>query len=66
FTNPDSYFVRYASLSDDQATETALDIWREINERNLVANIEPTRDRADVIMRKGADHRVTEVRLRRI
>jgi len=66
FTNPDSYFQRYAELSDDEATETALQIWREINERNLVANIEPTRDRADVILRKGADHRVTEVRLRRI
>ncbi|MEZ5183605.1 MAG: type I pantothenate kinase [Acidimicrobiales bacterium] len=66
FTNPDSYFQRYAELSDEEATETALQIWREINERNLVANIEPTRDRADVILRKGADHRVTEVRLRRI
>lgn len=66
FTRPDSYFQRYAALSDDEATETALQIWREINERNLVANIEPTRDRADVILRKGCDHRVTEVRLRRI
>ena len=66
FQRPDSYFSRYADLSDQEATATALGIWRDINERNLVANIEPTRDRADVILRKGADHRVTEVRLRRI
>lgn len=66
FTNPDSYFQRYAELTDQQATATALQIWREINERNLVANIAPTRDRADIVLHKGNDHRVTEVRLRRV
>ena len=66
FTDPNSYFQRYAALSDDEATETALAIWESINERNLVANIAPTRDRADVILHKGSDHRVTEVRLRRL
>lgn len=66
FQRPDSYFQRYASLSDEEATQTALEIWRSINERNLVDNIEPTRDRADVILRKGPDHHVDEVRLRRI
>lgn len=66
FTRPDSYFQRYAELTDDEATETAVQIWQDINERNLVANIEPTRDRADVILRKGPDHHVDEVRLRRI
>jgi len=66
FTNPDSYFARFAALSEEEATNTARAIWRDVNEINLVANIVPTRDRADVIMRKGSDHRVTEVRLRRI
>lgn len=66
FTRPDSYFRRYSELSDQEATETALAIWRDINEANLVANIEPTRDRASVVLRKGPDHHVTEVRLRRI
>ena len=66
FQRPDSYFARYAELTNEEATATALDIWRDINERNLVANIEPTRKRADVILRKGPDHHVDEVRLRRI
>ncbi len=66
FQHPDSYFQRYADLSEADAESTALDIWRDINERNLIANIEPTRDRADVVLRKGPDHRVTEVGLRRI
>lgn len=66
FQRPDSYFQRYAELDEAEATETARHIWKDINERNLVANIEPTRDRADVVLRKGADHHVDEVRLRRI
>ncbi len=66
FQRADSYFQRYAELSDDEATATALDIWRDINERNLVANIAPTRERADVVLRKGPDHHVDEVRLRHI
>ncbi len=66
FQRPDSYFQRYAELTDAEAEATALDIWRSVNERNLVTNIKPTRDRADVILRKGPDHRVTEVHLRRI
>ena len=66
FQHPDSYFQRYADLSVEDATGTALEIWRSINERNLLANIEPTRGRADIVLRKGGDHRVTEVLLRRI
>jgi len=66
FQDPDSYFQRYAALSEDEAVATAESIWRDINERNLLANIEPTRGRASLVLRKGPDHRVTEVRLRRI
>jgi len=66
FQQPGSYFQRFADLTDDEATDTALAIWESVNERNLVLNIEPTRDRADVVLHKGPDHRVTEVLLRRI
>lgn len=66
FRQPGSYFSRYANLTDEEAEATALEIWRDINERNLVANIAPTRDRADVVLHKGRDHRVQTVRLRRL
>ena len=66
FRRPGSYFSRYASLTDEEAEATALEIWRDINEANLVANIAPTRDRADVVLHKGPDHRVQSVRLRRL
>ena len=65
FTQPDAYFRRYADLSDSEATEVALEIWGTINEVNLVENIQPTRDRATLILEKAADHSVSRVRLRR-
>jgi len=66
FTNPDSYFHRYAKLSKKEAEETAHSIWAEINGPNLHQNIRPTRERAQLIIRKGEEHRVEEVRLRRL
>jgi type I pantothenate kinase len=66
FQNPDSFFRHYAELSRDEAVATAQRIWREINGKNLRENIAPTRERATVLVRKGADHRVTQVALRRL
>jgi type I pantothenate kinase len=66
FQDPDSFFRFYADLSDEEAVETALGIWRGINGLNLRENIAPTRDRASLVIHKQADHRVDEVRLRRL
>ena len=66
FADPASYFHRYAGLSDAEADATAGRIWDEINGPNLVENILPTRSRADLILRKGPDHLVDHVRLRRL
>jgi len=66
FANPDSYFHRYASLSDEEAVATARDIWVRINGRNLAENVLPTRDRATLVLRKGANHVVDRVLVRKI
>lgn len=66
FQNPGSYFNRYANLTDEEATETALTFWREINDVNLMENILPTRPRAQLILEKGPDHKVQRVKLRRL
>ena len=66
FRDPDSFFQMYAHLSDDEATESARSIWREINGKNLVENIEPTKSRASLIVEKGPNHRVSGVQLRRL
>jgi type I pantothenate kinase len=66
FHDPRSYFHRYAPLSDEEATATALAIWERTNLANLEDNILPTRPRATLIMKKGADHVVEQVALRRL
>ena len=66
FQNPESYFHRYAQLSDEEAVEVASGIWERTNRPNLLNNIQPTRPRADVILEKGADHFVSRVLLRRV
>ncbi len=66
FRDPAAYFHRYAGLSLDEARVEALRIWNGINEKNLYENILPTRQRARLILRKGPDHRVETVSLRRI
>jgi type I pantothenate kinase len=66
FQDPQSYFRHFADLSEDEAVDMATSIWDEINGRNLVENIEPTRERASLILRKEADHRVSEVRLHKL
>lgn len=66
FQHPGSYFHRYADFSEHDSRELALSIWTEINERNLVENIEPTRERASLILEKGREHTIEMVRLRRM
>ena len=66
FQDPNSFFRFYAGLTDDEAVATARGIWREINGRNLRENIQPTRERASLVMHKAGDHRVARVQLRRL
>jgi type I pantothenate kinase len=64
FRDPGSYFHRYATLSDEEAVAVAGGIWERINGRNLGENIQPTRERARLVLEKGPDHLVRRVRLR--
>ncbi len=66
FVDPDAYFHRYSKLTESEAHETALDIWRTINYANLKENILPTRQRADLILYKGTDHSVESVALKKL
>ena len=66
FRDPASYFHRYATLSEEEAKSIGLSLWRTINLVNLTENILPTRQRADLILRKGQDHAVETVALRKL
>jgi type I pantothenate kinase len=66
FRDPKSYFHRYSKLTDQEAAATAITIWTRINLVNLHENILPTRQRAHLILRKGENHLIEEVALRRL
>lgn len=65
FTDPNSYFKHFANLSEQEAIETASQIWDNINGLNLRQNILPTRERANLILKKGANHKVELVKLKK-
>lgn len=65
FRNPDSYFHRYVGYTEEEAVQRAKNIWRDINQVNLVENILPTRFRAKLILSKAADHRIRDILLRK-
>ncbi len=66
FQDPHSYFRKYTQVSEEEALDYARALWRTINKPNLVENIAPTRGRATLIVRKGADHKVQRLRLRKL
>ncbi len=66
FRDPGAYFHRYAHLTPEAAQARAIEIWRTINLRNLEENILPTRQRASLILRKGSNHRIESVSLRKL
>ncbi len=66
FRNPASYFAKYAALTADEAIAEADRIWDSINGPNLEQNVQPTRGRATLVMRKAGDHSVRFVRLRKL
>ncbi len=61
FQRPTSYFHHFKDLQPAEVKKTGQEIWRSINLPNLLQNIQPTRERASVILRKGQSHAVKEV-----
>ncbi|QRM53680.1 type I pantothenate kinase [Sinorhizobium sp. BG8] len=66
FKNPESYFHRYATITETEALAIAEGLWKNINLKNLRQNILPTRPRADLILQKGENHLVETVALRKL
>lgn len=64
--DPTSFFYRFTQISEEEVRDFAARIWTEINEVNLYENILPTKWRAHLVLRKGANHAVEEVFLRKV
>jgi len=65
FTDPRSPFRPLTEVSLAEVDAFGAEVWKTINEVNLVENIQPTRARATLVLHKDADHSVTRVGLRR-
>lgn len=66
FAETSSYFHKFASISDAEASEYAHRVWKRINEPNLYENILRTRGRANLVLKKDADHTVQRVMVRKL
>jgi type I pantothenate kinase len=66
FQDPNSYFRRYTQVSEAEALDYARLIWRTVNRPNLEQNVLPTRGRATLVLRKGPQHRVQRLSLRKL
>ncbi len=66
FNQEGAFFNRFANLKDEEAVDVANSIWEEINLKNLEENILPTRNRASLIAKKGKDHNISELWIRKI
>jgi type I pantothenate kinase len=66
FRDPTSFFRKFSEMSEEEAGIFGRNVWQTINLPNLLENVLPTRGRADLILKKGKDHRVEEVKLKRL
>jgi type I pantothenate kinase len=64
--DPRSYFNFLTRSTEEETRHFGRSVWREINLANLRENIAPSRERANLLLEKAADHRVRHVRLRKL
>lgn len=56
-----SFYYQYANMPRSEAIAFAKDVWKTINLENLEKFIEPTRNRAQVILHKSDNHIIDEI-----
>ena len=66
FRDPNSFFRRFADMTEEEAGAFGRAVWESINRPNLLNNVLPTRSRADLILKKGKSHLIEDVQLRRV
>lgn len=64
-TDPTNYYHQFTKLSSQEALAFSKKIWKTINLVNLKTYIEPTRNRADIILHKSEDHHIDTIYLKK-
>lgn len=60
-----NYYHKFTHLSKAEALDFSRNIWKTINLVNLAHYIEPTRNRADIIIHKSSNHKIDEIYLKK-
>jgi type I pantothenate kinase len=62
--DPASFYQRFRHLDRAGVSEVAHQVWARINLPNLREHIAPVRAQADLVVVKGGDHTIVEIRRR--
>ncbi|MGR3741198.1 type I pantothenate kinase [Companilactobacillus sp. DQM5] len=65
FTDESSYYHKWAMGSRQEALKLGSETWEKVNYKNLVEFIEPTKNRADLIIHKSSDHQIDKIYLKK-
>ncbi|MBX3481127.1 MAG: hypothetical protein KF842_12070 [Caulobacter sp.] len=60
--DPTSFYAQFRGMTEPEAVTFARGVWAGINLPNLREHIVQVRDRADIVLRKAGDHRLSLVR----
>jgi len=63
---PTKFFYQFSQMDEAAAIALAKKVWKETNEKNLLENILPFKDRARLILHKTAEHDIESVELRKL
>ena len=64
-TDKNNYYNRFIHMSREEALQFAKNIWKTINLVNLEKYIEPTRNRAELILHKARSHKIDRIYLKK-
>lgn len=63
--DPNNYYHPFTSQLENKVMEFAQNVWKSINLVNLQDYIEPTRNRAEIILHKTENHEIDEIYLKK-
>ena len=63
--DPNNYYYRFTEQPLEEVLNMAHQVWESINLVNLQHYIQPTRNRADLILHKATNHEIDEIYLKR-
>jgi type I pantothenate kinase len=66
FRDPSVYFHYLSKMNPEEVALFAQRVWEDINAVNLAQNILPCRERAQLILKKGFNHAIEQVKLRKL